>query len=159
MEKFYCIKLIKSSTGERGYVIDRGADVDVEITFGDYNDHATKFSSQDDAKKFIRERKLEKGRKKAYIRDNEEIAKELAAIQRTGPEHKPIDKPLYYAENLAGEKMYYDQEKKEYYFKKGDNGYPAWPDQDHLAEQLKKMNFPFDVQIKLAAGEPKRVAS
>lgn len=150
-EKFYCIKLIKGSTGERGYVIDRGSDVDVEITFGDYREQATKFTSPEEAKKFIRERKLEKGKTKAYVRDNDEIAKEIAATHGKGPEPKPIDKPLYYAENVAGEKMFYNEEKKEFYFKKGDEGYPAYPDKDLLVRELKKMNFPFDVHVKLAA--------
>lgn len=152
-EKFYCIKLINGDTGQRGYVIDDGPDKGIRISLDAFVSDCITFPSYQKAHKFIRERKLEKGKIKTYIRDNEDVIKESESGETSGL--ISVDVPVYYAENLAGEKMFYDKQKQEYYFKQGDVGYPVWPDKDELVKGLKDMNWPFDVQVKIKESKKK----
>ena len=73
MAGFYCIKLI-SKDGKRGWLIDRPDGI--QIYTGGVTSDITQFETEQDAYKFIRERKLERKGVKAYVRTNQELLDE-----------------------------------------------------------------------------------
>lgn len=139
MKKFYCIKLINNSTGARGWLIDRPNGI--EICVGAVTSDITQFDTQEDALNFIRERKIERGGIKAYVRTSSELLDESIESGDKGVRAIPTEVPIYYLENHKGEKCFYDSKMEAYYFKKIDAGYPCWNNEEHLRLFVKEARF------------------
>jgi hypothetical protein len=139
MADFYCIKLIRSSDGVRGWLVDRPTGI--EIAVGGVISDITQFETEQDALKFIRDKKIEKGGIKAYVRTNQELMDESIASGEKGISSMPKDKPLYYLENHLGEKLFYDSKMEAYYFKKVDMSYPVWDNEEEIRASVKKAKF------------------
>jgi hypothetical protein len=139
MAEFYCIKLIRNSDGVRGWLIDspRG----VEISVGGATTDITMFTTEQDALKFIREHKVERGGIKAYVRTNQEMIQEYKDSGDKGMSAVPKDKPLYHLENHIGEKLFYDSKTETYCFKKVDAGYPVWDNEEEIRSSVKKADL------------------
>jgi hypothetical protein len=139
MGAFYCIKLIRSSDGTRGWLIDRPTGI--EIAVGGITSDITQFETEQDALKFIREKKVERGGCKAYVRTNQELMDEAIASGEKGISSLPKNKPIYHLENHLGEKLFYDSKMEAYYFKKVDMGYPVWDNEEEVRASVKKAGF------------------
>jgi len=139
MVEFYCIKLIQKD-GIRGWLIDspRG----IEISVGGATTDITQFETEQDALKFIRERKVERGGVKAYVRTNQELIQEYADSGVKGMSAVPKDKAIYYLENHKGEKLFWDSKMEVYYFKNmGDVGYCAFDEEEQARVFVKEYKF------------------
>ncbi len=131
MDTFYVIKLINNNTGVRGYVIDtpKGIMISTEGIVSDI----TQFKTYQDAQAFMREKKLERGGVKAYIRDNGDLMKEMSETKGISP----MKTDMFYLENMAMEKLFYDAKQEGYYFDKRDVGYCVWQTEEQLLEFVK----------------------
>lgn len=139
MAEFYYIKLIRSD-GTRGWLIDRPTGI--EVCVGGVTSDITQFETEQDAYKFIRERKLERGGVKAYVRTNQELLDESIKSGVAGVSAVPLDKPTYHLENQKGEKCFYDSAKEVYFFKQiGSFGFPVWYDEESIRRFAKEMKF------------------
>ena len=135
----YCIKLIYKD-GTRGWLIDRPTGI--EICVGGVMSDITLFETEQDANKFIRERKLERSGVKAYVRTNQELLDEVSKDGSAGMSSVPLDKPIYHLENQKGEKCFYDSTKEVYFFKTmGEFGFPVWYDEESIRRFAKDMKF------------------
>ncbi len=140
MADFYCIKLISKDGTKRGWLIDRPHGI--EICVGGVISDITQFSTEQDALKFIRERKIERNGIKAYVRTNLELMDESIKDGATGISTMPTDKETYHLENHLGDKLFYDSKIEAYYFKKmGDFGFPVWEKEEHVRAIVKEAKF------------------
>lgn len=140
---FYCIKLINKHTGSRGYVIDSPKGIQVAEKFVS---DCVRFPTYQEAQKFMRDNKLERGGITAYIRDNQDVMKEGEA---SGLVKVESDQPIYFIENEIGQKLFYDTKEDGYYFSDEDIGYCCWydiPTADKFVEAYKK-SYPSLVMI------------
>ncbi len=142
MDTFYVIKLINNNTGVRGYVIDTPEGIMIS-TNGIVSD-ITQFKTYQDAQAFMRERKLERGGIKAYIRDNGDLMKEMGEIKGIST----MQTDMFYLENLAGEKCFYDAKEEAYYFDKQDVGYCVWRTEDEMYAFKEQMGLGDTFEIK-----------
>ena len=137
MADFYCIRLINKD-GTRGWLIDRPSGI--EICIGGVMSDITQFDTEQDALKFIRERKVERGGAKAYVRTRQELMDE--SIKEGSPGISTADKPVYHLENHKGEKLFYDSKMEAYYFKAmGEFGYPCWQSEEQVRALVKGAEF------------------
>ncbi len=126
MDTFYVIKVINNNTGVRGYIIDTPKGITVSA--GGINGNVTQFKTYQDAQAFIRERKLESGGVKAYIRDNSDIMKEVGELKGLST----LKTDAYYLEDKDGNKCFYDAKEEGYYFDKQDVGYCFWRTENEM---------------------------
>ncbi len=143
MDAFYVIKLINNNTGVRGYVIDTPKGI--MISTGGIVSDVTQFKTYQDAQLFIRGRKLERSGIKAYIRDNGDLMKDMG---ETGGA-SPMQSDMFYLENMAGEKCFYDAKLEGYYFDKQDVGYCVWQTEEQLLEFVDSYAGKFEETGKL----------
>ena len=140
MDKFYVIKLI-SKSGERGYLIDSEKGI---LVANQLVCDITQFKTYQDAQTFLRERKIERGGVKAYIRDNEDMMKDNDIKGGT-----VLEKDVYYLENELGHKCFYDSKHKGYYFDSPDVGYCCWETEKQMQDFIDAMKFEEKVIIKI----------
>lgn len=134
---FYCIKLINSN-GERGWLFD--SPEGIKIITGGLHSNITQFTTEKDALSFIRDRKIERGGIKAYVRTNQEIIEEVQIVENKGI--SVMDRPMYHLENDKGEKCFYDSTQEVYFFKQmGDFGYPVWDSEEKVRTFAREMKF------------------
>lgn len=140
MAEFYCIKLIRNSDGVRGWLIARPSGI--EIAVGGVTSDITQFATEQEALKFIKDNKIERGGAKAYVRTNQELMEESIASGEKGISTVSKDKPIYHLENQKGEKLFYDSKMEAYYFKQmGDLGFPIWNDEESMRIFVKEYKF------------------
>lgn len=139
MDKFYVIKLI-SKSGERGYLIDspKGILVAKELV-----SDITQFNTYQEAQKFLRDRKIERGGVKAYIRDNDDMIKDSDIKGGS-----VLEKVVYYLENEAGQKCFYDSKFGGYFFESRDVGFCCWETEKQMQDFIDQMKFDEKVIIK-----------
>ncbi len=125
MDTFYCIKLI-GSNGNRGYVMDtpKGINLIVDGLIADI----TQFKTYQDAQQFIRDRKLERGGTKAYIRDNHDLIKEF------NKDLVKMDKDVFYIEDVLGYKLCFDSAKDAYFLDKRETGFCVWEAEEQCTQ-------------------------
>lgn len=141
-EKFYYLKVINSRNGTRGYV---GENDKGEVVISDKFFQGTKmFPTYQEAQKFMREKKIERGGVTAHIRDNEDLMKETQ-LPGGDTNIKPVSGDVYMVENLSGQKCFFDP-KTGYFFKDGEVGACAWFSEKEVVEFIKNRNFPFEVK-------------
>ena len=149
---FYCIRLINKD-GTRGWLIDRPNGI--EICIGGAISDITQFNTEQDALKFIIDRKIERNGVKAYVRTNQEILETIDKIGEKGV--SVMDKPMYYLENQKEEKCFYDSKREVYFFKKmGDFGYPVWDSQESVRRFAKEMKFEQSLMFMVKHDKGKR---
>jgi hypothetical protein len=142
-EKFYYIKLINTRNGERGFV---GENPKGEVVISDQFFQATKmFPTYQEAQKYMRENKLERGGVTAHIRDNDDLIREAGMPNSGMGNIKRADKDLYVVVNSVGQRCFFDSEKG-YYFKDGEVGACAWFSEEEVHEFIIKKNFPFETK-------------
>jgi hypothetical protein len=133
MEKFFCILLIHKNS-KRGYVYETlKGEIDSSPKF---IDECKKFTSVDEAKQYARENKLQNGHWTVHIRDEKDIAKEREKDKREGQGYSRIV-------NELGQSAFYDQKKKQYYWKASEAGCTAWENEDSANSFIKKMKIYF----------------
>lgn len=140
MDKFFCIKLINKN-GEWGYVID--GPKGIMISKGGITSNIAQFPTYSDASQFIRDKKLENNRVKAYVRDNNDLIKDEAGSGAT-----PLKKEAYYLETDDGERACYDPKEESYYFKKSDIGYCLFESKIQCNRFIDELKFPFNINIR-----------
>ena len=134
---FYCIKLINVN-GVRGWLYD--SKDGIQIITGGMHANITQFSTQKEAERFIRDRKLERQGTKAYVRTNQDIIDEAAIIETKGV--FKIKEPLFSLQNQLGHKLFYDSKKEEYFFKPDVVfGYPAWKNEADATQFVQALEF------------------
>ena len=144
MDKFYVIKIINRG-GQRGYLVDspKGIMIADGIT-----GEITQFKTSEEAQKFIRDRKIERGGIKAYIRDNDDLMKEEAKSLTT------LSVDAFYIENEDGEKVFFDGKHQGYYFDKSDVGYCLWKTEEDAKTVIVHFKFT-DSSVKKLYPKPK----
>lgn len=134
---FYCIRLINKD-GTRGWIFDSKNGIKV-MTDGVHSD-ITQFETEEDARQFIRDKKIERNGVKAYIRTNQEL---LDTVRKVGEQGiSAMDKPTYHLENQKGYKCFYDSKIEGYFFKEmGEFGFPVWQDEESLIKFVRVAEF------------------
>lgn len=133
MAEFYCIKLIRKSDGVRGWLVDRPTGI--EIAVGGVTSDITQFKTEQEALKFIKDHKVERGGISAYVRTNQELLNEIIGTGQKNVSTVSKDKPIYHLENQKGEKLFYDSKKDAYYFTEmGEFGFPIWDNEKEARE-------------------------
>jgi hypothetical protein len=134
---FYCIRLIRED-GTRGWLID--SPEGIKLAVGGVHSDITQFATEQDALKFIRDRKLERKGIKAYVRTNQELLETITKIGERGA--SVVTKPIYHLENEKGEKLFYDSKMDAYYFKEmGDIGCGVWETEELARLFVKEYKF------------------
>lgn len=145
MEKqdtFYYIKLINTKNGKRGFVGEENG----EIVLSELFFQKTKmFPTYQEAQKYMRENKLERGGMTAHIRDNNDLIKE-AQMPNSGISNiKPASGDVFVVVNSIGQRCFYDPQEG-YFFKDGEIGCCAWFSEKEVNNFINKLNFPFEVK-------------
>lgn len=140
MQKFYVIKLVNDKTGATGFVIDSPDGITLS---SEYVMDVKQFSSHLEAKIFIFDNKLEQKRTKAYIRSNEDI------MDEGGSENlKQLQGDIFYIENESGEKIFFDNKTREYYFELREVGQCVWKTESDAKNFIKQMDLKVKTIIK-----------
>lgn len=143
--KFYYIKLINTRNGERGFVTENNKG---EVLISDQFTQTTKiFQTYQDAQKYMREHKLERGGVTAHIRDNDDLIKEAAMPNSGVTNIKRADsyKEVYVLVNEVGQRCFFDS-KDGYYFKDGEVGAVAFFSMEQVNEFFTNVKFPHEVK-------------
>lgn len=149
MSEFYVIKLINQN-GERGYLID--SPDGIKIVNGGVHTDITQFETEKDASSFIRERKIERGGVKAYVRSNADMIKDAQIVETQGISR--FEQTLYCIENQDGWKLFYDSKIEGYYFKNVEAGFPVWKSEEEImkfcsaADLQQRMVFCVEMNVK-----------
>jgi len=144
-EKFYYIKIINTRNGERGFICEK----DGQLLVSDQFTGITKtFPTYQDAQKYMREHKLERGGVTAHIRDNEDLIREASMPNSGMGNVKPVSghQDVYVLINDIGQRCFFDTSKSEYYFKDGEVGCIAFFSMEQVDEFFTKVKFPFEVK-------------
>ncbi len=144
-ENFYYIKLINTRNGERGFVCENNKG---EVMISDQFTQTTKtFVTYQDAQKYMREHKLERGGVTAHIRDNDDLIREAAMPNSGITNMKRADsyKEVYVLVNEIGQRCFFDSQKR-YYFKDGEVGAVCFFSMEQVDEFLTKVKFPHEVK-------------
>ncbi len=139
MDNFYVIKLFNKHTGKRGFVCKQG---DSQLISDVFCIQTNQFNTPNEAKKFVKENRLQKNGISVMIVSNEDLIMEGVG--------RPADKKenLYTAMTLNGDYIFYDTILQKYYFDAKDVGYCIWNDRIQLSEFIDNQMFGFEVLIK-----------
>jgi len=118
MHKSFIIKLINPN-GQKGYVCKNKKGVFISID--SVNTSIIQFESDKEAKTFIKENRLERGKTKAYVKSNEELLTDgkIEGITQ-------LKDTKYYIGDDYGRKVYFDIPSWGYYLNQGNIGYCCW---------------------------------
>ncbi len=144
MDNFYVIKIINKRR-ERGYLIDspEGFKIALDAITGD----VTHFDTFDEAKKFIRENKLENNGNRAYVMSSEDIMAEKPTGIVSAEQMGTKEEQLYFLETTTGMRLCYHAQTEDYYFKKCEVGFVIY--KESQLPKLKKQVAEMEKQMKL----------
>lgn len=137
MEKFYVIKVI-SKNGTKGFI--GGANGDI-VVYSEFTGQCQLFESHEQAKIFIKEKRIETKGATCVIYSNEELLDTNQAGMA-----KPISKTLYYIENISGQKIIYDNLRQEYKVSFADAGFCVWETIEQANEFINSIEGDFFVR-------------
>lgn len=126
---FYVIRMI-SPSGERGYLFDSKDGIKI-IT--EMRADVTQFQTFDEATAFIREHKLERRGVRAYAIDSNALLDDKLFMQGTDGQE------VYFIENDAGQKVFFNAKEGVHFFRKADVGFCCWKDDDNLRNMVKEL--------------------
>ncbi len=149
MNKFYVIKMI-NKRGERGYLVDTPDGIKVSLEA--FTSDVAQFGTFEEAKQFIRKRKLENNGCRAWVVSNEDVMNEKPTGIVDEDTLRKREGEVYFLETSDGMKYCYDTRKEQYYFRKCDVGFCIFYEKDlpDLKKEIvaikKEMNL--DVRIR-----------
>lgn len=140
-DKFYAIKLVNTKTGKSGYLREN-AKGGIDMMFGPTHDF-TQFKTYQKAQHYLRGKNIEKAGIKAYIKNNEDMMRELAA----DPNYVPMKSDMFCIENQDGLKLFYSSILEIYHFDTPNVGFCAWTSEEAALDFNEEYKFK-DVSIK-----------
>ncbi len=136
LENFYYLKVINSRNGDRGYICEKDGKVLIADIFK--YDIVQKFKTYQDAQKYMREKKIERGGITAHIRDLDDLKKE--GLISTSKDD------FFTVVSDKGEKIFFDNFKQEYYFDDKPVGYCIWKSEKDVEKFIASYEFPCEVK-------------